>query len=66
MYAQGYQPNRSQHLAIAHAIKEKYKVSGNVIVHYVLMDTPLRLQVQAELHYNTVNGKHITFERLEV
>jgi len=62
-----YQPSRSQHLAIADQVRQKYNVDGVVIIHYVLMDTPLKLLVQTEIHRNTSEGKkYISFERLEV
>ena len=69
-YVNGYQPNRSQHLSIAKLVKEKYNIDGNVIVHYVLIDNPMRLYIQTEIHRNVivngVEGKHISFERLDL
>jgi len=66
----GYQPNRSQHLAMASLVREKYGIDGTVIIHYVLVDTPLKLYVQAEVQRNVlfegVKYKVISFERVEV
>ena len=67
MYSTSYQPSRSQHLAIADQVRQKYNLDGVVIIHYVLMDTPLKLLVQTEIHRNTSEGKkYISFERLEI
>jgi hypothetical protein len=67
MHSTSYQPSRRQHLALAKMVRERYGIDeGNVIVHYVLMDTPLRLYVQVEIHRNTVYGKVISFDRLEL
>lgn len=66
VYKTGYQPSRSQHLNIAELLRQRYDIKDTVIVHYVLMDTPLKLLVQAEIHRNTEEGKLISFERLEV
>jgi hypothetical protein len=69
-YVNGYQPSRSQHLSIAKLVMEKYNIDGEVIIHYVLIDNPMRLYVQAEIHRKiTANGveyKDISFPRLDI
>lgn len=69
-YVNGYQPSRSQHLSIAKLVMEKYNIDGEVIIHYVLIDNPMRLYVQTEIHRKvTVDGieyKDISFLRVEV
>lgn len=71
-YTNGYQPSRSQHLSIAQLVKDKYNINGEVIVHYVLIDTPMRLYVQTEIHRKVmtlvdgVEYKDISFPRLDV
>ena len=54
----GYRPNRSQQIAIAQAIKDKYKLSEftTVIVHHVLEDTPLKLFVQVEIQFENLTS----------
>ena len=69
-YTNGYQPSRSQYLSIAQLVKDKYNINGEVIVHYVLIDTPMRLYVQTEIHrkvtLDDVEYKDISFPRLDV
>lgn len=69
-YVNGYQPSRSQHLSIAQLVKDRYNINGEVIVHYVLIDTPMRLYVQTEIHrkvtLDDVEYKDISFPRLDV
>lgn len=71
-YVNGYQPSRSQQLSIAKLVKDKYNIDGEVIIHHVLIDTPLRLYVQTEIHRKVmtlvdgVEYKDISFPRLDV
>jgi hypothetical protein len=47
----GYQPSRSQHIMLAHMVAERYGRRSpyeQIIVHYVLKDTTLVLQLQIE------------------
>jgi len=70
-YTNGYQPSRSQHLSLARLVKEKYNIDGEVIIHYVLSDTPMRLYVQTEIRRRVIldfgdERKVISFKRLEI
>ena len=56
-----YRPNRSQQLFLAALIRKEFLIPDDwvLVIHHVIMDTPTKLSVQAELR---ADGK-ITFPR---
>ena len=57
-----YRPTRSQQLAIASAVRDKYKIdqTRDIIVHHVLEDTPLKLVVQLEIRHIVLSERQLS------
>lgn len=54
MHKTNYRPTRSQQIALAQMVRDKY-TDNEVIVHHVLEDSFTRLYVQVEERYNGYN-----------
>ncbi len=63
MHKSGYQPTRSQQLYLRTLVQKHFK-DEVIVVHHVLIDTPLLLQLQIERRWD--NSSQISFERIVV
>lgn len=65
MHKTNYRPSRSQQIAIAAMVRDKY-TDDEVIVHHVLEDSFTRLYVQCECRWTGNNKTHVYFARYEL
>jgi hypothetical protein len=66
MHKTHYRPTRSQQIALAQMVRDKY-TDNEVIVHHVLEDSFVRLYVQVEERYHGYKSKSACyFKRYEL
>lgn len=64
MHSSHYRPRRSQQLYFIEKLRERYGwETDRIVIHYVLEDSPSRLWLQIERHFDIDGESKIVFER---